>query len=90
MYITDTRRGRAFQRLRLFVDSYGLDHAERSRILSTVKQNQQWFFQLVERHIAAGHTAFLRRKKAETRMLPREYSRWLSENHKIARVVLGL
>lgn len=89
-YITDARHGRAFQRLRLFVDSYGLEHAERSRILSTVKQNQQWFFQLVERHIAAGHTAFMRYKKAETRMQPREYSRWLSENQEIARVELGL
>ena len=89
-YITDARRGRAFQRLRLFVDSYGLDRVERSRILSAVQQNQQWFFELVEWHIAAGHRAFLQYKKAETRMPPAEYAHWLSENQEIARATLGL
>jgi hypothetical protein len=89
-YITDARRGRAFQRLRLFVDSYGLDRVERSRVLSAVQQNQQWFFELVEWHIAAGHAAFLQYKKAETRMPPAEYAHWLSENQEIARATLGL
>ena len=89
-YITDARRGRAFQRLRLFVDSYGLDRVERSRILSAVQQNQRWFFELVEWHIAAGHRAFLQYKKAETRMPPAEYASWLSENQEIARATLGL
>jgi hypothetical protein len=89
-YITDSRRGCAFQRFRLFVDSYGLNRAERLRILSAVQQNQQWFFELVEWHIAAGHRAFSQYKKAETRMLPAEYARWLSANQEIARVALGL
>jgi hypothetical protein len=89
IYITDARRGRASQRLRLFIDSYGLDQAERSRILSAVQQNQQWFFELVEWHIKAGHRAFLRYKKAETRMPPTEYGRWLSGNQEIAQVALG-
>ena len=90
IYITDARRGRSFQRLRLFVDSYGLDQMERSRILSAVQQNQRWFFNLVEWHIAAGHRAFLQYKKAETRMAPEDYGRWLSGNQEIARVALGL
>ena len=90
IYITDARRGRTFQRLRLFVDSYGLDQMERSRILSAVQQNQRWFFNLVEWHIAAGHRAFLQYKKAETRMAPEDYGRWLSGNQEIARVALGL
>ena len=89
-YITDARRGRAFQRLRLFLDSYGLNRVERSHILSAVQQNQQWFFELVEWHIAAGHKAFLQYKKAETRMPPVEYAHWLSENQEIARATLGL
>jgi len=88
--VKDARRGRAFQRLRLFVDSYGLDHVERSRILSAVEWNQQWFSQLVERHVAAGHAAFLTYKKAETRMSPAEYSSWLNENQKLVRDALGL
>lgn len=89
-YISDARRGRAFQRLRLFVDAYGLNRAERSRILPAVQQNQKWFFELVEWHIAAGHRAFMQYKKAETRMPPADYAHWLSENQEIARATLGL
>jgi hypothetical protein len=89
-YITDARRGRAFQRLRLFVDSYGLDRVERSHILSAVQQNQQWFFELVNWHIAAGHRAFVQYKKAETRIPPAVYAHWLSENQEIVRATLGL
>ncbi len=90
VHIKDDRRGRIFQRLRVFIDGYGLDTAERSRILFAVIQNQRWFFELVERHIAAGHRGFLSYKKAETRMLPEEYSRWLSDNQGTARGALGL
>jgi hypothetical protein len=89
-YITDARRGRVFHRLRLFVDSYDLDRVERSRILSAVQQNQQWFFELVEWHIAAGHRAFLQYKKAKTRIPPAEYAHWLSDNQEIVRATLGL
>lgn len=89
-YIADARRGRAFQRLRLFVDAYGLDRAERSRILPAVQQNQQWFFELVERHIAAGHRAFTQYKEAKTRMPPEQYSHWLRNNRETALTALGL
>ena len=90
VFVKDARRGRTFERLRLFVDSYGLDHVERSRILSAVERNQRWFSQLVERHIAAGHAAFLRYKKAETRMPPDEYSSWLYESQNLVNDALGL
>jgi len=89
-YIADARRGRAFQRLRLFVDAYGLNRAERSRILPAVQQNQQWFFELVERHIAAGHRAFTQYKEAKTRMPPEQYSHWLRDNQETALTALGL
>jgi hypothetical protein len=89
-YITDARRGRTFQRLRLFVDSYGLNRAERTRILPAVQQNQQWFFELVEWHIAAGHRAFMQYNKAEARMPPEQYSHWLHNNRDIAHTALGL
>jgi len=88
--IADARRGRAFRRLRLFVDAYGLDRAERSRILPAVQQNQQWFFELVERHIAAGHRAFMEYKEAKTRMPPEQYSHWLRDNEETAYTALGL
>ena len=89
-YITDARRGRAFQRLRLFVDSYRLNRAERTRILHAVQQNQQWFFELVEWHVAAGHRGFMQYKKAGTRMPPEQYSHWLRDNQETAHTALGL
>jgi hypothetical protein len=83
-YIIDNRRGREFERLRTFVDSYGLNRAEKAQLLSAVVKNQAWFYQLVAGHIAAGHTAFLQYTKAPTRMPPREYARWLSDNEPVA------
>jgi Phosphotransferase enzyme family len=89
-YIIDNRRGREFERLRTFVDSYGLNRAEKAQLLSAVVKNQAWFYQLVAGHIAAGHTAFLQYTKAPTRMPPREYARWLSDNEPVATRALGV
>jgi Phosphotransferase enzyme family len=89
-YITDNRRGREFTRLRTFVDGYGLDAAEKAQLLSAVEKNQKWFHELVSGHIAAGHTAFIRYRKAPTRMSPQEYSCWLSDNESVALRALGL
>jgi Ser/Thr protein kinase RdoA (MazF antagonist) len=89
-YIADARRGHEVQRLRTFVESYGLDRAEKAQLLSVVAENQKWFHQLVARHIAAGHTAFLRYKKAPTRVPPQAYASWLSEIESVASRALGL
>ena len=89
-HITDDRLGQELQRLRLFVDSYGLNSAERAQLLSAVEKNQEWFHQLVSEHAAAGHAAFIQYRKAPTRMPPQEYSRWLSDHESIALRALGL
>jgi Ser/Thr protein kinase RdoA (MazF antagonist) len=87
-YIHDARCGRAFSRLRLFVDAYGVNHADRLRFGTVVQENQAWFRQLIERHIAAGHSAFLEYSKSKASMPADEYRRWLSDNEPAVRDAL--
>jgi Ser/Thr protein kinase RdoA (MazF antagonist) len=57
-YIDDARRGRALDRLRLFVDSYGLGPAERQRLVAAVLHNHLWCYDIVGTAAANGHAGF--------------------------------
>jgi aminoglycoside phosphotransferase (APT) family kinase protein len=57
-YIDDARRGRVFDRLRLFVDSYGLPDEERARLVPAVLENHEWSYDIVGAAAANGHAAF--------------------------------
>jgi hypothetical protein len=57
-YIDDIRRGRALARLRLFVDSYGLDTAGRDDLVSAVRHNHEWSYDIIDTAAANGHAAF--------------------------------
>jgi len=77
--IRDTRRGRGFRRLRLFLDAYGADGADRGRIPGALQQNQEWFCVLIERYTAAGHAAFLEYSRSDLRMQADAYRDWLAD-----------
>ena len=77
--IRDTRRGRGFRRLRLFLDAYGADGADRRRIPGALQQNQEWFCVLIERYAAAGHAAFLEYSRSDLRMQADAYRAWLTD-----------
>ena len=57
-YIENFRRGRALDRFRLFVDSYGLSEVDRERLVSAVLQNHDWCYDVVGTAAADGHTGF--------------------------------
>jgi Phosphotransferase enzyme family len=57
-YIDDVRRGRALHRLRLFVDSYGLDAAGRAGLVSAVRHHHEWAYDIIDTEAANGHPAF--------------------------------
>jgi hypothetical protein len=57
-YIDDARKGRALERFRLFVDSYGLAEHDRPRLVSAVLQNHEWCYDVVGVAAANGHAAF--------------------------------
>ena len=78
--IHDTRRGRTFQRLRLFVDSYGLTEADRPRVAAAVLDNHLWFGRLIARYVAAGHEAFTEYSESAARPAEEQYRRWVADN----------
>jgi hypothetical protein len=78
--IHDSRRGRTFERLRLFIDSYGVDDADRHRMAAAIPENQQWFGRLIARYVAAGHTAFTEYSRSAARLEAERYRRWLADS----------
>jgi hypothetical protein len=57
-HIGDPRHGRALERLRLFVDGYGLSDADRDRMAAAVLANHEWCYDVVGTAAANGHAAF--------------------------------
>ncbi|WP_448607733.1 phosphotransferase [Geodermatophilus sp. URMC 60] len=57
-YIDDARRGRALARFRLFADSYGLSDTDRARLVSAVRHNHEWSYDIIGTAAANGHAAF--------------------------------
>lgn len=87
--VGDSRRGHTFERLRLFVDSYGLDDTERRQLVTAVRENHFWFSRLIERYVAAGHAAFTEYARSSARIQVEQYRRWLADNEPALRDALG-
>jgi hypothetical protein len=51
-------RGRALERLRTFVDAYGLAQRERGRIVDAVVHTHDWAYDIVREALARGHRSF--------------------------------
>jgi hypothetical protein len=86
--IHDARRGRTFERLRLFIDSYGLDDADRQRVAVAVLENHRWFTRLIERYVRAGHVGFTEYSRSDARIEAEQFRRWLAENEAALRDAL--
>ena len=56
--IDDSRRGRALERFRIFLDASGLCRADRRRVAEAVVANHDWTYAIVTEHAAAGHQGF--------------------------------
>ncbi len=56
--VPDERRGRAFERLRLFVDAYGLDAGERRLLLAALVPTHDWIYRFIEAAAKAGQGGF--------------------------------
>jgi hypothetical protein len=89
-FIRDVRRGRPFQRLRLFVDSYGVDAGDRQRLVAAVRENHLWFSRLIARYVETGHAAFTDYSQSDARMQADEYRRWLADAAPALRDALGI
>jgi hypothetical protein len=87
--VHDSRRGRAFERLRLFVDSYGVGDDDRSRLATAIGENQSWFGRLIGKYVAVGHVAFTEYARSAGRLRADQYRRWLADNGDALRGALG-
>lgn len=56
--IGDVRRGHSLERLRAFVDAYGLGDRDRELVAEAVQPNHTWCYDNVRRHAEAGHGGF--------------------------------
>jgi hypothetical protein len=56
--ITDSRRGRALERFRIFLLATGLDRDGRRRVAEAVVANHDWTYAIVTEAAAAGHQGF--------------------------------
>ena len=88
--IADARRGRGLDRFRLFVDSYGMDEAERVRVAQGVGANHRWFGELISGSAAAGHTAFANYLRSVPRERFERTARWFDDNEAALRAALGV
>jgi Phosphotransferase enzyme family len=88
--IMDSRRGRGLERLRLFVDGYGLDESDRVRVAEGVRQNYRWFRDLIRRNAASGHVAFASYWASMSAERVARTLRWFDENEVAFRRALGV
>jgi len=56
--ITDSRQGRALERISIFVEACGLTRTERRLAAEAVLPNHDWTYAIVTEAAAAGHQGF--------------------------------
>ena len=78
--IVDARRGHGVCRLRLFVDSYGLDEVDRARVVEGARLNYLWFCTLIRESAARGHAAFARYWRSVSGARVDRTVRWFDDN----------
>jgi Phosphotransferase enzyme family len=86
--IPDTRRGRAVERFRLFVDGYGLDRGEREAVVRAVLHNHDWSYDVIGTAAANGHSAFSDYLAGGARSRAERARRWYAENADLLRQAL--
>ena len=85
--IDDVRRGRTLDRLRLFVDAYGVPQADRARVVEGVRRNHDWFRELIRTHAREGHAVFAWTPAARERA--RRFGHWFTDHEQEMRAALG-
>lgn len=90
VYISDTRRGREFERFRLLVDRYGMNDSDRLKVAEGVQQNYKWFYNLIKSSAASGHAAFAKHWTVKTREQAELTRHWHAENQPNLRAALGI
>lgn len=77
--IDDARRGRTLARLRRFADSYGLDDADRARLVEAAAVNHVWCMDYVRRGAENGHPWFRERWLTGEAELTERTNQWFAD-----------
>jgi hypothetical protein len=87
--IHDERHGRALERLRLFVDAYGLGAAERRLVLDALIPSHDWIYRFIESAAAHGQAGFAQYWTGDVPARTRRTRRWLEESRDALERVLA-
>jgi hypothetical protein len=83
-------RGRSLERLRLFVDAYGLAREERERMVEAAIHTHERCYRVVRAAVADGHEPFARMWREGGRERAERTHRWLASHGDQMRAALGL
>lgn len=83
--IADARRGRTLVRLRRFVDRYGLDGADRARLVEAAAANHVWCMDYVRRGAEGGHRWFGQRWTDGEAELTDRTNQWFADREEALR-----
>lgn len=81
--------GRGLERLRLFVDAYGLAPGDRARLADALVPAHEWCYRIVRRAIADGHETFERMWREGGRGCALRTHRWLVANREAIRATVS-
>jgi hypothetical protein len=85
----DALHGRWPERLRSFLDAYGLPRRERGRVPAAAAAAHGWGYDVVREAVDDGHRPFGRRWEAGGRARAERTARWLADNDRRMRQLLG-
>jgi hypothetical protein len=79
--VHDERRGRRLERLRLFVDAYGLDAADRKLVLEGLIPSHDWIYDLISAAARAGSGGFAQYWTGDVPARTRRTRAWLAASY---------
>lgn len=86
----DELRGRALERLRLFIDAYGLPRRDRARVVDAAIHTHERCYRVVGAAVDNGHHAFGRMWRDGGRVRADRTRRWIAANGGEMRAALGV
>jgi hypothetical protein len=87
--VPERLRGRSLDRLRLFVDAYGLPPRDRGRVIDAMVHTHDWCYAVVRKAVADGHVQFRLLWRGEGERRATRTRRWLVSHDAQMRAVIA-
>jgi hypothetical protein len=86
----DEVRGRSLDRLRIFIDAYGLARRDRSRVIDAAIHTHERCYRVVRTALGCGHETFGRMWSEGGQVRADRTRRWIASHGDQMRAVLGV